>query len=101
MEEKIMDVTEEITETIVEPVAEAAEGIDWDRSAVLVVYAALGVAGACIGYGAYKLAPKAAKRIKTWKSERAGRKNAKKDKDTFGTDYVQITDVTEEDETEK
>ena len=92
--EEIMDVTEEITETIVEPeIAEIAEGIDWAKCGIVAGGVALVVAGA---YGAYKLAPKAAERIKTWKSERAGRKQAKRDKDTFGTDYVSITDVTED-----
>lgn len=94
MEEKIMDVTEEITETIVEPVAEAAEGIDWAKCGIVAGGVALVAAGA---YGAYKLAPKAAERIKTWKRERAGRKYAKKDKDTFGTDYVEVNDVDKND----
>lgn len=96
MEETIMDVTEEITETIVEPeIAEIAEGIDWAKCGIAVAGVALVAAGACIGYGAYQLAPKAAKRVKTWKADRAARKQAKKDKDTFGTDYVQINDVDE------
>lgn len=95
--EEIMDVTEEITETIVEPTAEIAEGVDWTKCGIVAGGVALVVAGA---YGAYKLVPKAAERIKTWKSERAGRKNAKKDKDTFGTDYVQVNDV-DEDENDK
>lgn len=93
MDEQIMDVTEEITETIVDPVAEAAEGIDWTKCGKVATGVALGVA--CV-YLAYKEVPKAAKRIKTWKSERAGRKQAKKDKDVFGTDYVQVNDMDED-----
>lgn len=93
MDEQIMDVTEEITETIVDPVAEAAESIDWAKCGIVAGGVALVVAGVCV---ARKVGPKATERIKTWKSERAGRKQAKKDKDTFGTDYVQVNDMDED-----
>lgn len=94
MEEKIMDVTEEITETIVEPAAEIAEGIDWAKCGIVVGGVALVAAGV---YGARKLAPKAAEHIKTWKADRADRKKAKKAKHVE-EEYIDVEIIEDKDD---
>ena len=90
--EQIIDVTEETVDTVVEPVAEIAKGIDWFK-----VGKTAGIIGAACGaaYAAYKLVPKGIEWAKTKNENRAERKKEKQLKNMIMVEEYEVNDVIE------
>lgn len=92
---EIMDVvsTEETVETMAEPVAEIAKGIDWIKVGKGAGVVTLVAAGA---YAAYKLVPKGVDWAKAKNEDRAERKKEKKAKNMITVEEYEVNDVVED-----
>lgn len=94
MEKKIMDVVEETTENVAEPVmAELAKEIDWAKYGKIACGVALATAGACV---ARKFVPKGVAKVKDILNNHADRKKIKKASEVITIDEYEVNDVSED-----
>ena len=93
VDEKNIDVVEETVETMAEPVAEIAKGIDWFKVGKAAGGAAAVAAGA---YAAYKLVPKGINWAKTKIENRAESKKEKKANNMITVEEYEVNDVVED-----